>query len=62
MAPKTDITWLQLQDRLVRAKESDCLTLLKAEKAGKKRVQYLLRIYGRFNVLRTKRERTELLK
>lgn len=62
MAVKTDITWLELQDKLAKAKEKDCLTLLEAEKTGKQRVQYLLRIYGRFNVLRTKRERTELLK
>jgi hypothetical protein len=62
MAPKAGLTWLQLQDKLAKATEKQCMVLLKEEQDGKKRVQYLLRIYGRFNVLRTTRERSELLK
>ncbi len=54
-------TWLELQESLKVATEEDCQTLLKQEKKGRQRVQYLLRIYGRFNVLRTERERSELL-
>jgi hypothetical protein len=41
--------------------EEQCAALLAAEKGRTKpRVQWLLRIYGKFNKLRTQRERDEL--
>lgn len=53
--------WKSLNDFLRNATEQQCTELLKQEKKGKARVQFLIRIHGRFNVLRAERERGELL-
>lgn len=59
--PKT-LTWIEMLDKLANATEAKCLAMLEAEKAGAKRGSYLIRIYGKYNALRTTRERAELLK
>jgi hypothetical protein len=53
--------WKSLNDFLRNATEQDCIDLLRQERKGKARVQFLIRIHGRFNVLRAERERGELL-
>lgn len=60
MEDMTD-SWLHLNAKLKDANESSCLELLQLEKTYKKRPHFLLRIYGRFNKLRSERERRELL-
>lgn len=52
--------WGNLNDALRAATETEAHTLMTAERQGKKRLQYLLRIYSRFNRERAKRERGEL--
>jgi hypothetical protein len=52
--------WENLNEALRRATEEDARRMLFAERKGKRRLQYLLRIYGRFNRLRAVRERAEL--
>jgi len=54
--------WPSLNDALRSATKTEALELLVFEQAGQRRVQYLLRIYGRYNLLRAKEERAELLK
>lgn len=54
-------TWLNLQEALRTLPEEDCWKLLAEEQAGKRRPQYLMRIFSRANKLRTDRERAELL-
>lgn len=68
MAEKTTIsqddalaTWLGLNEALREYDEQQCWKLLAAEQAGKRRTNYLLRIFSRANKLRTDRERIELL-
>ena len=58
----TRFTWALLQAVLKAATEERCLELLQAELTTERRPQFLLRIYGRLNRLRTSRERGELLK
>ena len=41
--------------------EPALLALLKAEQKGKRRLMFLLRIHSRYNLLRARRERAELL-
>lgn len=53
--------WAGLNDALRAATEAEAAALLKKEQAGKARVQYLLRIHGRFNRERARREREQLL-
>ncbi len=53
-------SWRDLNKKLKTATEEQCAEMLKKEKKGPKRLQHLLRIYGRFNKLRTNRERIEL--
>ena len=55
-------TWEGCNNFLRSATEAEAQEMLAAEKAGKKRVQYLLRAHARFNRQRAKRERAELLK
>jgi len=55
-------TWVALNDALRDANEATCQALLKAEKAGKKRQQFLKRIHSRLNKVRADRERAELAK
>lgn len=54
-------TWPNLQASLSEASEEDCRKMLVMEREGKQRLQFLLRIYGRFNRLRAERERRELV-
>lgn len=54
--------WNSLNEKLQSTKttEEDCWKLLKSERAGPRRLQFMLRIYGRANKLRTERERKEI--
>lgn len=54
-------TWTGLNDYLRSASETQCAELLEKEDKGKRRVQFLLRIYGRYNRIRSDRERRALL-
>lgn len=54
-------SWPALQDALKKTTEENAWALLKEEQGSKRRVQYLLRIYGRANKLRTERERRALM-
>lgn len=54
--------WSSCNDYLREATEAQASGLLEIEKAGQRRVQYLLRIHARYNRERAKRERSELLK
>ena len=52
--------WPTCNAFLKTANEEEAQFMLAEERAGKKRVQYLLRIYSRYNSERAKRERVEL--
>lgn len=54
--------WVTLNDNIMDKTEEECFKLLTRAKKEKKGVSFLLRIYGRYNVLRTLRERSELVK
>ncbi len=54
--------WESLNRELPKLSEVQCWDLLTAERAGLCRTQFLLRIYGRGNKLRGKRERKDLFK
>ena len=53
--------WEVCNDMLRAADEKLAKELLELEKAGKCRIQYVLRIHARFNRMRAKRERAALL-
>jgi hypothetical protein len=53
-------TWLALNEALRTADERLCQRLLKVERAGRKRQQFLKRIHSRLNKVRAERERAEL--
>lgn len=53
--------WETLNAWLRNATMKEAEALLKREKNGKRRIQYLLRIHARFNKMRANRERAELL-
>lgn len=55
-------TWNSLNTALQSddVDEDECLRLLKIERAGQRRLQFMLRLYGRYNKLRTERERREI--
>lgn len=53
--------WATLNARIHECSEEECADLLARERLGKRRATFLLRLYGRFNTLRTTRERQELL-
>lgn len=53
--------WANLNDALRDCTESQAQVLLDAERAGKRRFQYLHRIHSRLNKARADRERRELL-
>lgn len=59
---KTEIldNWKALNEGLKQLAEDEAYRLLQVERSDKKRLQFLLRLYGRFNTLRTIRERAEL--
>lgn len=53
--------WTVLNENLAGLHEHELKQLLEMERTGKKRVQMLIRIHGRFNKVRAQREREELL-
>lgn len=53
-------TWNNLNDVCRNATEENCALLTAAEKAGKARTAFLLRIHSRVNKIRADRERDEL--
>ena len=53
-------TWNALNAAVMHASEAECLALLEAEKKGKARRMFLLRIHSRLNKIRADRERREL--
>ena len=53
-------SWLALNQELRASDEDRCRALLKEEKGGRKRKQFLKRIYSRLNKVRADRERAEL--
>lgn len=55
-------TWVALNEAMQSATEEQCLKLLAAEKKGKRRKQFMLRIHSRLNRVRAARERAELIK
>lgn len=55
------ISWLDLNDLLRKADQKLCERLLKEERAGKKRKQYLKRIHSRLNKVRADAERAALV-
>lgn len=54
--------WASLNNAMPALSEDQCWVLLEAERAGHRRTQFLLRLYGRANKLRGKRERLDLFK
>jgi hypothetical protein len=54
--------WGALQEALKEIDEDNCWKLLREERSGKRRMQFLLRIHGRANKLRVERERYELVR
>ena len=66
MLPVTELdgfTWQQLQAALTHESitEEVLQAMLDREVNNRKRLQFLLRIHGRYNKLRTTRERNELM-
>lgn len=55
------LNWTTLNDALRNIGEKKCRQLLDREKSNRRRVAFLLRIYGKYNQLRCDRERRELL-
>lgn len=53
-------TWASLNQFMGDASVGDCVQLLKAEAAGKRRKQFMLRIHSRLNKVRADTERLEL--
>ena len=49
--------WRKMNEFIQAHTEEECWKLLKEEQKGGKRLDYLLRIYGRANKLRSTRER-----
>ena len=55
-------TWLGLNNVAPTLTEEECLALLEREKAGKRRVQFMLRLHSRLNRVRADRERLQIQK
>lgn len=53
--------WTTTNEFLRDATEDQAAAALTAERKGKRRLQYLLRIHARYNKVRAERERAELL-
>ena len=53
-------SWEALNTHLLNVGEKECLRLLAAERAGDRRLTFLLRIHSRLNKIRAQRERKEL--
>lgn len=54
-------SWVALNEALMEGDLSLAERLLKEEKAGKKRKQFMLRLHSRINKLRAEGERAELI-
>lgn len=54
------VKWLGLNAELRDCTEARCEELLRLEKAGRRRRQFLLRIHSRLNKVRADRERDEI--
>lgn len=54
-------TWSSVAKFLSGASEQQAYELLQEELAGRRRSTVLLRLYGKYNKLRTQRERLELI-
>lgn len=54
------VDWGTLNKHIQTLTEKECAALLEREKNGDNRLSFVLRIYGRLNKLRNKRERKEL--
>ena len=55
------LTWERLQEELKEADEATIKRMIDYEVKHRKRLQFLLRMHGRYNKLRTTRERNELM-
>lgn len=53
-------SWDILNEFLKTSDEGQCLALLKEEKTGRARKQFIMRIHSRLNRVRAQREREEL--
>ena len=53
--------WIVLNKHVQKLSEETVYGLLQEESKGARRPQFLLRLYGRYNKLRSERERSELL-
>lgn len=53
-------SWLELNEVMRGADERTCQDLLQAELNGKRRSQFVLRIWSRYNRMRGLREKAEL--
>ena len=51
------LNWTTLNENLTKLKEDDCWRLLDKERETKNRRQFVLRLFGRGNILRGHRER-----
>lgn len=68
MAPKKKpikdpalLSWVSLNQALKEADLKRCMVLLSTEKRGRRRSQFLKRIYSRLNKVRADQERAELV-
>lgn len=59
---KALLNWRELNDFLKEATEEQTKKALEAERAGAKRLNFLLRCHSRLNLLRGRREVAELRK
>lgn len=55
-----DLTWTSLNAKLKEVSEKEAADMLTHERKGKRRLQFMMRMHGRFNSLRTARERKEI--
>jgi hypothetical protein len=55
-------SWLELNNTLRNATEKECEELMHFERGHRNRIRMMLRIHGRFNILRAARERIEIMR
>lgn len=60
MAYVDGLTWQDLQSTLRKADESTCKKMIEYELKNQRRLQFMLRMHGRYNRLRITRERAEI--
>jgi hypothetical protein len=58
---KSLVNWRALSRDLPKLGEEELSQLLTYEKENKRRINFMLKIYGRYNKVREQRERNELL-